>query len=178
MSAKLDLQSLRVASPCPARWQDMVGDQRTRFCQHCQKHVYNFSALTSKEAEELLLAKEGNLCARLFRRQDGTVITADCPTGRAIVQRQRVQWVAGAVAGLGLLVSTLWLKAHGDEEENPNSEFTEALLDKWNELQARLGIIQRPTLGKMSAPIPSAVFTPPPSPPPVTVPAPSPTPSP
>src|SRR6516162_8887116 len=37
---------LRVASPCPADWNAMQGDDRVRFCGQCEKNVYNLSAMT------------------------------------------------------------------------------------------------------------------------------------
>ena len=40
------LDDLRVASPCPASWDAMVGDDRVRFCGQCQKSVYDIKALT------------------------------------------------------------------------------------------------------------------------------------
>jgi hypothetical protein len=75
------LDSLRVASPCNASWDDMVGDERVRFCGQCSKNVYNLSAMSRDEAEAVVRAKEGDLCARMLRRIDGTVVTTDCPVG-------------------------------------------------------------------------------------------------
>lgn len=87
---------LRVASPCPANWEQMSGDDRVRFCQLCNLHVYNISQMTRKETAALIAETEGRLCARLYRRPDGTVITKDCPVGlRAI--RRRVATLTGAV---------------------------------------------------------------------------------
>src|SRR3954452_5823731 len=37
------LESIRIASPCKANWDDMVGDERARFCGQCAKNVYNLS---------------------------------------------------------------------------------------------------------------------------------------
>src|SRR5262249_10788550 len=39
------LDNVRIASPCHARWEDMVGNDRARFCGQCRKNVYNFSAM-------------------------------------------------------------------------------------------------------------------------------------
>jgi hypothetical protein len=41
-------------------------------------NVYYLSALSRNEAEELINTREGNLCVRLYRRADGTVMTRDC----------------------------------------------------------------------------------------------------
>ena len=41
-SAALGLQDIRIASPCPADWDKMVGDERVRHCSECNFNVYNF----------------------------------------------------------------------------------------------------------------------------------------
>ena len=51
------------------------------FCHLCQKKVYNLSAMTRGEGERLLAKSEGNMCVCMYRRQDGTVMTTDCPVG-------------------------------------------------------------------------------------------------
>src|SRR3954447_6761233 len=90
---------IRVASPCHARWDDMRGDHQARFCNQCQKNVYNLSALTAPEAAALIKSKEGNLCVRFYQRPDGTVLTEDCPVGLARAwQRTRNL----ALAGVGM----------------------------------------------------------------------------
>jgi hypothetical protein len=74
----------------------MTGDSRVRFCDHCNLNVYNLSELSRAGAERLIASTEGRLCARLFRRADGTVLTKDCPVGlRAL--RMRVSKRAAAV---------------------------------------------------------------------------------
>src|SRR3954449_7913492 len=97
------LNDLRIASPCPASWGEMKGDDRVRFCGSCEKHVYNLSALSSDEAVDLLRKTDGKVCLRIYRRRDGTVLTADCPVGlkAAAARRLRRLWrVAAVVTGL------------------------------------------------------------------------------
>ncbi|MBI1766010.1 MAG: carboxypeptidase regulatory-like domain-containing protein [Acidobacteria bacterium] len=100
---KINLGNVRVASPCPKKWEEMAGDERVRFCSHCQLNVYNFSAMTKAEAESFLLKAEGRVCGRFYRRADGTMLTQDCPVGLRAV-RQRVSRLAAtafsAVVGL------------------------------------------------------------------------------
>jgi hypothetical protein len=73
----------------------MSGDDRVRFCQQCQLHVYDISQMTRRQAEALISQTEGRICARLYRRADGTVLTKDCPVGlRAF--RRRAARIAGA----------------------------------------------------------------------------------
>jgi hypothetical protein len=88
------LDAVKIASPCSADWSSMKGDDRVRFCGGCEKNVYNLSAMDRADAEALLRAKEGNLCARLYRRSDGTVITADCPVGAKRVRRRKLALAA------------------------------------------------------------------------------------
>src|ERR671916_798746 len=90
------LNRLRIASPCTVGWERMTGDERVRFCEQCNLHVYNISAMTEAEVASLIKSQEGRLCARLYRRADGTVLTRDCPVGlRAL--RRRMSKTAGAV---------------------------------------------------------------------------------
>ena len=102
------LDHIRIASPCNADWDQMMGNDRARFCGQCNLNVYNLSSMTREEAELLIGRTEGRLCVRYFRRADGSVMTQDCPVGlRAI--RRRMSRVAravgsavlGFVAGLG-----------------------------------------------------------------------------
>ena len=104
MNAEALLANIRVASPCQARWADMTGDDRARFCAQCQKHVYNLSEMTAEDASDLIREKEGRLCVRFYQRADGTVLTADCPVGVAAVWR-RTRTLAAAV--VALLCSTV-----------------------------------------------------------------------
>lgn len=103
------LNSIKVASPCSADWDAMVGNNRQRFCGQCKMNVYNLSGMTQWEAESLLMNAEGRLCARFFQRSDGTIITKDCPVGwQAIKQRMSKVWTAvasiliTAVSGIGI----------------------------------------------------------------------------
>lgn len=107
------LNSVKVASPCPANWDAMYGDERKRFCSECKLNVYNLSGMTRDEAERLITNHEGRLCVRFYRRADGSVITQDCPVGWARVkQRTRAVWTAvvSLVMAMftGVLVSDLF----------------------------------------------------------------------
>ena len=110
------LNNLRVASPCPADWDAMYGDERKRFCGDCKLNVYNLSGMTKDDAEALITNAEGRLCVRYFQRADGTVITADCPVGWAKL-KQRTKLYATAVASMlvalfsGVLFVSLFSKS-------------------------------------------------------------------
>jgi hypothetical protein len=90
------LDNLRIASPCPASWESMTGSDSVRHCDLCNLNVYDISRMTRLEAEAFIAHTEGRICARLYRRVDGTVLTRDCPVGLRELRR-RASRVAGAV---------------------------------------------------------------------------------
>jgi len=89
------LDRVSIAAPCPAEWDSMRGTDQVRHCGQCNKNVYNLSALTRRQAEALLRETEGQLCVRLYRRADGTILTENCPAGLRAIGR-RISRVAGA----------------------------------------------------------------------------------
>lgn len=100
------LDSVRVASPCNASWDEMLGDDRVRFCTGCEKNVFNLSAMPREDAERLLQEKlNGELCVRFYQRADGTVMTQDCPVG-VTKKRRKLAVLAAAGAGAMALAAT------------------------------------------------------------------------
>lgn len=98
-STFIALDEIRIATPCRADWNLMDGDDRARFCQSCHKNVYNLAGMRREEAEALIREKNGDVCVRLYRRADGTVITDDCPVGVRIVRRP-LKWLMAGFAAL------------------------------------------------------------------------------
>lgn len=98
----MNLEDLKIASPCSASWENMTGDHRVRFCDLCRKNVYNIASMTREEAQRLIVSKEGKLCARIYRRRDGNVLTADCPVGR---KSWRKRFVLRAACILAILAA-------------------------------------------------------------------------
>src|SRR5688500_12557455 len=101
---------VRIASPCPAAWEGMQGTDRERHCATCRQTVYDLSAMSAAEANELVLRAETEpTCVRLHVRADGTVLTNDCWIGagrarlRARIQR-RFRALAGLLASAAALV--------------------------------------------------------------------------
>jgi Carboxypeptidase regulatory-like domain len=94
------LARMRVASPCPAKWDEMEGDARVRFCRLCSLNVYDISEMTRAEVEALVLKTEGRLCGRLTRRADGKVLTKDCPVGLRALRLRATRAAGAAFAAL------------------------------------------------------------------------------
>jgi hypothetical protein len=76
------LDAIAIPITCPVPWDSMRGDHRTRFCSQCKQNVHDVSELTRAEAVQLVTAGDQLPCLRLYRRQDGRVMTADCTTNR------------------------------------------------------------------------------------------------
>jgi hypothetical protein len=75
MPKKSLLDSIDVPAPCPKKWDEMTGDDKTRFCGSCEKNIYNISAMTAKEARKLLFQSKEKLCIRIERDSDGKIQT-------------------------------------------------------------------------------------------------------
>ena len=110
------LDRILIPSPCPAEWDSMTGNRRQRFCQECNKTVYNLSAMTREEAEALVARFAGRLCARVERDTSGVTISEAMRTAPQLVSR-RASPVAAAlmstVIGLGgnVMATTLGANA-------------------------------------------------------------------
>ena len=98
--SRIDLDRIAVASPCPMAWDDMTGNERVRFCSQCKLNVYDISAMTKSEAESFISNAEGRICARLYRRADGTILTRDCPVGLRAVRKKVSRAAAAAFSAL------------------------------------------------------------------------------
>jgi hypothetical protein len=100
---EFDINSLRIATPCPVGWDSMTGDERKRFCGLCSLNVYNISEMTRAQVETLVGNADGRICMRMYRRADGTVITKDCPVGLRTYRKRAATYVSaafGAILGL------------------------------------------------------------------------------
>jgi hypothetical protein len=137
MMAELNvLDNVRIASPCRAVWDQMQGDERVRFCAQCGKHVYNLSAMSRPEAEALVREREGRMCARLYRRRDGTVLTDNCPVGFRKLRRAFLLQ-AGAIGGVFALIPGAAALA---AKLRPDAPFWQH--EPWHTMGVQLGIVQ------------------------------------
>jgi hypothetical protein len=157
MNADALLTNIRVATPCPARWADMTGDDHARFCAQCQKHVYNLSDMTAEDASDLIREREGKLCVRFYQRADGTVLTADCPVGTAAVWKRLTSLAAAAVALLfaGVAMNNLAGEAKRRPERRPRPKVYQAWDDAVSAVRDFVSPKPPPViLGKICAPPP------------------------
>ena len=80
-----------------------------------ESSVYNVASMTRDEAESLIYQAEGEVCMRLYRRADGTVLTSDCPVGAR--RKRRRNTVVALAMGSGLAAGALYAANHTDRLE-------------------------------------------------------------
>lgn len=110
------LDNLHLAAPCPAKWEEMDGDDKVRHCSLCALNVYNLQAMSEEEAQQFVSAKNEKgerICALLYRRADGKVLTKDCPRGLSILREKTRQVWQKVCAAASLLVGSLALGSYG-----------------------------------------------------------------
>lgn len=179
MTSTQFLQVVDVATPCHAEWNSMTGDERSRYCGQCRKQVYNLSAMSADQAVSLIREKEGDLCIRLYRRTDGTVLTSDCPVGVGRVWKRIKAVAAGVTAACVLGCGAVFLPnetfssikpAGAGSPVSSTIPLSQRCRELWDDLRAWLGFTpttSTPVMGDICitgiiAPLP------PPSGPPVT----------
>ena len=116
-AAPHDLSDLVITTPCSMDWNRMDGDARTRYCSQCEKYVFNIAAMTRSEAMQLIGIGDRKVCARIFRRPDGTIVTSECAPPVPVAKRRRLQFSIGALVTLvtssaALFAMTPWIGKH------------------------------------------------------------------
>ena len=65
-----------IKSPCPKLWREMRGDLKKRFCDHCNLHVQNLSAMSRREVAAVLArSNTEHVCVTYTKRSDDTMVT-------------------------------------------------------------------------------------------------------
>ncbi|NHZ63379.1 hypothetical protein [Massilia genomosp. 1] len=94
------LHLVEIPVPCSASWDGMTGDHRVRHCKGCDKNVFNLSAMPAVEGAALIAENlNGDLCVRMDKRQDGSVVSSDSADSVRAGARQpwrRLPGLAGA----------------------------------------------------------------------------------
>ncbi|PYS46192.1 MAG: hypothetical protein DMF68_19945 [Acidobacteria bacterium] len=152
------LDHIRIASPCSVGWENMTGDDRVRFCDQCNLHVYNISEMTRGQVSSLIAKAEGRICAKLYRRADGTVLTRDCPVGlRAL--RRRVSKMAGALLAALLSICSGAFGQTQSQKKEKSCTVQVGLKAKKTDVKDEQGSITGVLTDAMGAVIPGAKIT-------------------
>jgi len=103
------ITNIKLGFSCPVKWDEMEDLGSSRFCNHCNKQVYDF---TNSKAQEFLkiVGENGNdVCGRYTKAQTMPV----CQAGK-----KWQKWLSAAALLIG--VSLLNEKAHGQQKSlNP-----------------------------------------------------------
>jgi hypothetical protein len=152
---------IKIASPCSARWEDMEGDDRSRFCQHCHKNVYNFTQMSAIEVGALIQEKEGRVCARIYQRTDGKALAENCPRGLARVSRRIKVMACSALAFLLLAGVALARKRNSKAVTyNPQGPIMRKVDKTIGTVKEWIGIQPTPMLvGEICVPMPPTATT-------------------
>ena len=66
----------RIEKPCPANLGSMPGDEKRRFCAHCQLHVHNLSAMTPDEQSHVMKEAKERICVTYVLSPNSKVVSA------------------------------------------------------------------------------------------------------
>ena len=99
------LDRVSIARPCASDWSQMAGDGQTRFCSACNKNVHDFSKMSRQQAERIVIASRGNLCARITRDGSGSIISLE-PSPAIRRAGMRPSPLVAAVLGATLTVGS------------------------------------------------------------------------
>jgi hypothetical protein len=69
MASKTLPTLINITSPCDADWNSMIGNDRIRFCEHCQLSVHTVDLNSKKQVRRLLARSKGRLCVRSVERR-------------------------------------------------------------------------------------------------------------
>jgi hypothetical protein len=140
----------RIQTPCPKRWDELIGDEKKRFCSECRLHVHNGAALTRDEATALVQGGTGRVCMRLELDPVGEPVFRDSePATRRSLRRRTF---AARAAAWAMSAGAAVLAACARTAPLPGSE-TPALDPCTSNSTNIMGKVARPEkLGDVAAP--------------------------
>ena len=106
---------LTLPKPCHVAWDTMHAEDASprRYCDTCEKHVHDLSAMTKREAEALLQASDWNICVNYEVNEDGEMLFQPEPPSRLMQQIQGAQKLLAAAA---LITPLALIQAACDED--------------------------------------------------------------
>lgn len=92
----MKFDDLSVPKPCAVSWDTMtpIDGQPARNCAECDRSIYNFEDMSREEIAALWSTTQ-EICARLPKHPDGTLVTRDAP-------RRGLQVLTAGAAALAL----------------------------------------------------------------------------
>lgn len=124
MSATAEFPALSFA--CPKLWAQMEGNEKTRFCDVCQKNVHNLSMMNAEERQALLVGTGESPCVAYFKYLNGTPIDVTAlpdtnPLKKILTQAAMVSLGAVALGSIAMNSMTL-MEAISKDPEAPTKD--------------------------------------------------------
>lgn len=107
MSARDLSNQLKIKNPCSASWDEMIGNNQIRFCEHCELTVHDLSQLTPKRVRRLVAKSRGRLCVRYQSLPDGSILLKAIPKKVHQIQRRVSRIAAGAFSATLTLTNAM-----------------------------------------------------------------------
>jgi hypothetical protein len=114
--------------------------------------------MTREQVKSLIASTEGRICARLYRRADGKVLTRDCPAGLHAL-RKRVSRKAGAALTALLSLSPAVFGQKGPQEDKTCTRIVALKVKKSAVQDKDSTAIRGVVLDEIGAVIPGAKIT-------------------
>ena len=89
-------KQLKIDNPCSANWDQMIGNEWVRFCEHCRLTVNDLTPLTPKRVRRLIAGSKGRLCVRFKQDHDGLPLIKAVPQQLHQIRKRVSKLAAGA----------------------------------------------------------------------------------
>lgn len=158
-------KDLHIASPCHENWEAMDARERGRFCNSCEKQVFDLSSMSKDSASALLRENAGKrICVRYNYDNDGALkfkapeqrlgSAAVVPIGR-LTSRRRMAAPAVAAAGLAIAMAACTPHDNGDTPAKPTVTETQKPDFEWRDVLKPFVPEPEPLMGLIEeAPVP------------------------
>lgn len=108
------IRDVEVQNPCHEDWDAMRIEDRRRYCDRCQEHVHDLSAMSDAEAKDFLRGRAGQeVCVSYVPRTDGTIRLSPRPAPVVPVSRLRRR---RPLAVAGMAMALVACTPHGEHE--------------------------------------------------------------
>jgi len=145
------------------RWSELMGDDRTRFCAHCNRHVHKLSSMSRREAEKVLDQAGNDICVALIASDD-TSVTAG-RSGASLMSRRQWLWIISltVLSTIGGLIGV----SHAQRAECPDrgaaAEGVNSSMPKKTDEEPHVFLgrgVVAPDTSEYSAPMPTPAMRP------------------
>lgn len=144
MAPKHFLNNVTIPSPCSADWNQMIGNDQVRFCEHCNLDVHNLSQMTRNQAQRLVAKANGRLCVRYHFDPAGRPLTL--PVGQKLhrIGRRVSRIAAGAFTATLSITSAVAQQSVSSQSPGSNPPNATQTNTRWSLNSSIVGTITDP----------------------------------